>query len=227
MKKWYTFVLIAGACAAPTHASVFFTFDDPGAGPEISYFEGTDNAINPGVFTYSGAAMTLVIDGTQEGLGIQTFNAQLQMDLTIGAVEGSLGGALFAPILGGFFLFVDVDAGNEVIFSGIVTNGGLLTLSTVGSLITTSSTNGLFLAEGPALAGFLGGLHLAPGFDISFTLTNISPGVTTNQDNFLTSFTANSAFTGNAELIPTPGSMALFGLSAMSLSIRRRRRIAG
>lgn len=223
MRNRFMFVLFTSACVAPTlRASIFFTLDDPGPGPEIAYFEGTDNATNPGLFTYIGAPLDLDVDGTQEGLGVQTFVAQLQMSLTIGAIDGTLGSALSAPILGGSFSLVDTNAGNETIFSGALSGGGLLTLSTVGALIATSSTGGLTLAEGPALAGFLGGLQLAPTFDISFTLTNISPAVSINQNNFLTTFTANSAFTGNAELIPTPGSLALFGLGAMSLCVRRR-----
>jgi len=218
-------VLFASACIAPTlQASIFFTFDDPGVGPELSYIEGTDNATDPGVITYIGAPLDFVVDGTNEGLGTQTFVAQLQMDITIGAVIDPSVSILSAPILGGSFLFVDTNTGNQTILSGVLSNGGLLALNTVGSLFATSSTGGLTLAAGPALTGLLGGLQLAPTFDISFTLTDISPSVSTNQNNFLTSFKANSAFTGNAEIVPAPAPSALLVLGAMSLGVWRRRR---
>jgi hypothetical protein len=225
MKFRYMFVLTASAIAVPAlQASVFFTFDDAAGSPEFAYFEGfKDNATSPGFFTYKGVPLDLSVDGTEEGLGTQTFVAQLQMDITIGSVVGTIDGALAAPILGGYMRFVDTNAGDETILGIAFSNGGLLTLSSVGKLIASSNTGDIFMGAGPALTGFLGGQQLAPVFDASFLLSNISSFVTTNPDNFLTSFSANAVFDGSAELVPTPSSFALFGLGAMSMGVRRRR----
>jgi len=225
MNKWCTSVLIAGAFVAPTvHGSVFFTFDDAGGSPEFAYFEGfKDNATSPGFFTYKGVPLDLLVDGTEEGLGTQMFSAQLQMDITIGSVVGTINGALAAPILGGYMRFVDTNAGDETILSVAFSNGGLLTLSSVGLLVASSNTGDIVMGEGSALTGFLGGQSLAPVFDASFLLSNMSPFVTINPDNFLTSFSANAVFNGSAELVPTPGAFALFSLGAVSMGVRRRR----
>lgn len=218
--------LAVGGLCASTQAAVFFTFEDPGSGPEITYTEGTDNNSDPGVLSYTGAQVNLIVDGNEEGLGTINYSASLEMEILIGAVEGEINNILSAPILGGTFTFTnrtEGDNGGDVILSGSMTNGGLLTLNTVGALIATSTTAGLTMDEGPVLAAFLGGLELAPTFDISFTLTNISPGTTKNQENFITSFTANSAFTGNANVIPTPGTALLASASFSLLATRRKR----
>lgn len=214
--------LAAGGLCASTQAAVFFTFDDPGQGPEISYTEGTDNNSDPGVLSYVGGQLDFIVDGTDEGLGVMTYSASLQMEIFIGAVEGQVGNILAAPILGGSFTFTDMGSGDDLL-TGSLSNGGLLTLETVGALIATSTTAGLVMTEGPVLAAFLGGLTLAPNFDMSFTLTNINPGTSKNAQDFITSFQANSAFTGNANVIPTPGTAFLTGLSLSLLATRRKR----
>lgn len=215
--------LAMGGLCASTQAAVFFTFDDPGQGPEITYVEGTDNNSDPGVLTFnSSAQLEFIVDGTEEGLGTMSYTATLDMEIMIGAVEGQVGNILAAPILGGTFTFTDMGSGDDLL-TGSLANGGLLTLDTVGALIATSTTAGLTLSEGAALAPFLAGLSLAPTFDISFTLTNITPGTTKNDSDFITSFSANSAFTGNANVIPTPGTAVLAGLSCSLLATRRKR----
>ncbi len=215
--------LALGGLCASTQAAVYFTFDDPGPGPEITYTEGTDNNSDPGVLVFNNSAqLDFIVDGTDEGLGTMTYTATLDMEIMIGAVQGTVGGILSAPILGGSFAFSEVGSGDDIL-TGSLSNGGLLTLNTVGALIATSTTAGLVMNEGPALAAFLGGLTLTPNFDISFTLTNISPGTTKNADDFITSFVANSAFTGNANVIPSSGPVALAALSMTLLGARRRR----
>lgn len=225
-----------GALCASSSAAVFFTFDDPGAGPEIRYTEGTDDATDPGALSYMGGFVDLIVDGTEHGLGVGSFTAGLNMDIQIGAVTAQFGDLLSAPILGGTFEFREVAmmSGAEgaplgdILLSGALTGGGVVTFSTVGAIISTSTTGGLTMSAGPALTPLLGGLTLGPTFDLSFTLTNIrsltgAPGVSMNQDGFLTSFTANSAFTGNASPVPAPGAIALMGLAGVLVLVGRHR----
>lgn len=221
--------LAAGGFCASTQAAVFFTFDDPGPGAEITYTEGA--GFNAGVVSYTGAPVDLIVDGTEHGLGTIAYTATVTMEIFIGQVADETLGILSAPILGGSFQFHDsAGEGDTLIlegsFLGELNNGALLTLNTVGALISTSTGAGLVLSEGAALASFLGGLTLAPTFDISFTLTNIIAGTEggmKNPDGYITSFTANSAFTGNANVVPTPGAIALSGISMSLLAVRRKR----
>lgn len=218
--------LFAGSLCASAQAAVFFTFDDPGAGPEITYTAGS--ATDSGVVNFTGGLVSLIVDGSQEGIGTTSFAASVAMEIFIGAVEINSGGILVAPILGGSLEFTDSGSG-DLIFEGSfnfdASNGALLTLNSTGALLSTSTGAGLTLTEGAALSPFIGGMHLSPTFDIAFTLTNISPFAFMTQDGFISSFTANSAFTGNANLveIPSPGSLALVSASMAILGVRRKR----
>ncbi len=226
---------LCAAIGAPSHGAVFFTFDDPGAGPEITHFAGDKN--NAGVITYSGSLVNLLIDGTEEGVGLVAKPAFITMNILIGQVESQFGSILTAPIIGGSFHFFDATEGapseaslllrGDFVFDAF--NGGLVTLNTTGALFATSTGAALTLTEGAALKPMLGALTLAPTFDVSFTLTNIrgfdgAPGVFMTEDGYISSFFANSAFTGNAGtmLIPAPSALVLAGFAGM-LGARRRR----
>ncbi len=210
------------AIAAGAHAAVTFTFFDPATGPEISHSSGDSE--QPGVVSWIGQTVTLTIDGTAHGLGIVQFTANVTMELTVGAVLSEEGGIFIAPILDGFFSF-DVDGSKELILTGTVgeTAGAVLALGTTGNIIAQGdgSPGGLIWTAGEALDLFLGGQSLLPIFNANFTLTNFSPAVSLNEDGFLTSFTANSAFTGDAE-IPSPGALALFSLAGLIAARRSR-----
>lgn len=212
------------AIAAGTQAAVTFTFFDPGAGPEIEHFSGTDETKNPGVLTWIGAPVTLTIDGTANGLGIVQFTAEIAMELTVGAVLSEEGGIFVAPILGGTISFSDTVSEANILFATLgIEAGALLALGTTGNIIAQGdgSPGGLFWTAGEALDLFLGGQNLLPIFDANFTLTNITPGVSLNEDGFLTAFTANSAFTGNA-VIPSPGALTLMSLAGILVARRAR-----
>jgi len=216
--------------AATSQAAVFFTFDDPGAGAEIQYTAGTDNDTDPGQIQWVGGNVELVVDGSDQGLGEQTFNAAVNMSLQVGAIEQNMNNLLIAPVLGGSFEFVTTGEGagpQQTILTADLTSGALLTLNSTGAIIASSTDNGgLTYTAGEALEPFLGELFLAPIFDASFTLTNISPPTSENEDGFITDFFANSAFTGNAEAVPTPGAVTLLAMSALMLFGRRGRIVA-
>lgn len=222
--------LVALACAAGTavtaHGAVTFTFFDPGTGPEITYTTGSDNVTSPGNAQWTGSNVTLTVDGSDHGLGVAVFTASVSMDLDVGAVTGMGGQTFIAPILQGTFSFTDIGSG-DTILTGTVgpTAGAVLALGTTGNIIAqgTEGASGLVLTAGSALDSFLGGLVLAPIYDANFTLTNINPAATLNDDDFLEDFFANSAFTGNANVIPSPGAIALAGLSVLTLAAGRKR----
>lgn len=225
-----------GALCAASSATVSFTFDDPGAGPEFLYTAGTDQLTQPGHLSFVGGTLDLIIDASEEGLGVHAFQAALVLEVEIGAVQSQVGDLLISSIIGGAFEFREIpQAGTEgipgnVILAGSLSTGGVATFTTSGAVISTSTTGGLVLSEGPVLAPILAGASLAPTFDVSFTLTNIrnlfgQPGATLTPDGFISSFTANSAFTGNAELatIPTPGATVLLLCGACLALVRRSR----
>lgn len=216
--------LASAGLAASARAAVTFTFFDPATGPEISYIAGTDNATDPGVLTWIGAPVTLTVDGTDHGLGVAPFTANVTMSLDVGAVTGVEGGILTAPILNGVLSFTDAGSGNTILSGAIGTDAGaVIALGTTGNILAqgAGAPGGLVWTAGSALDSFLGGLSLAPIYDANFTLTSLSPAIGMNPQGFLNSFTANSAFTGNAS-IPAPGALCLFTVSGLAWSRRRR-----
>lgn len=216
--------LICAGLAASVNGAITFTFFDPGAGPEITYTAGSDD-MNPGQIEWTNGPVTLTVDGTDEGLGVEVFSANVFMDLQIGAVANEEGGTFIAPILGGSFSFEDVGSG-ETILSAVLgdDSGAVLTLGTTGNIIAEGfgSANGLVFNAGSALMSFLNGLSLLPAFNANFTLTGMDEPATVTDNGFLEDFSANSAFTGTAH-IPTPGTVALAGLSIATMTLRRKR----
>lgn len=221
--------LIAAAAgltlAAAANATVTFTFLDPGPAREVTYTAGTSNS--SGTVTYASTpAVELVFDGTQNGLPRVTYQTTLTMNITVGTAVG-FGGVFSAPI-SGTFTFTEIGSGQNVLL-GTLTNGALLTFGTTGVMAGTSSNATLMLVEGGPLATLLSsnGLSLAPRFDASFSLSDITPlplGLTAN--GYIPSFNASAAFVGNAEVIPSAGAAALAGVAAMFLLPGRKRRQA-
>jgi hypothetical protein len=224
MKKMTTAVALASGLALSSLASatVFFTFDDPSTALEVTYTQG--NAGGPGTMTYSAApTVDLVVDGTQNGLGIVTYSTILSMNLTIGTAT-SFGGIFQAPVLAGSFTF---SVGGNAILTGMINNGAMLTFGSTGSVVATSSNNSLTLVATDALLGQLalgGYTGLGPVFDSSFSLSNLAPRpINLTQDGYIPSFHANAAFVGNAEPIPSAGSTALAAVAGLFLFPGRRR----
>lgn len=223
-------MLTALACAviAPVTMAgeITFTFDDPDGANE---FQG--NAGMPGSLTYdTGAVLDLVVDLSDcDDGGVNVFQAQLAMDLSVGTPSSS-GGVVSAPVEGSF-TFTDTMT-NEIIFTATVDNAALVNFGNAGSVIASANgvDTGLAFEAGPALMG----LNIANliAIDSVFTLTDITveqaatifSDVGGNNPE-LNNFVANSAFTGTAipELVPTPGAASLAGLGLLGFARRRRR----
>lgn len=223
MKSLSTAVALAAGLAVSSMASatVFFTFDDPSTALEVTYTQGA--GINPGTMTYSAApTVDLVVDGSQEGIGIVTYSTTLAMNITVGTAVG-FGGLFQAPVSGTFSFSV---GGNDIL-TGTIQAGAMLTFSSTGSVVASSGNGSLTMVASDALLTQLalnGFTALAPTFDASFSLSNLTPRpLALTQDGYIPSFTGNAAFVGNAEVIPSAGSTALAGVAAFFLMPSRRR----
>lgn len=214
-------LIAAAAFTQAASATVFFTFHDPSTPRELVYTEG--DAFNDGTITYDVTkVVNLIVDGTQHGMGLVTYSSTLVMDLTVSQASGAFG--VFTAFVGGTFRFVH---NGEDILVGTVDDSALVTFNTSGAMISTSSNGSLDFVAGGALLAALQAVNqtgLAPQYDSSFSLADMSPGaIGLNQDGYITSFVANAAFVGNAEVIPSPGTAALGVIAAAFLLPARRR----
>ncbi len=205
-----------------SNASVYFTFQDPGTPREVTYTQGA--GANPGTITYtSGNAVFLEVDGTEEGIGVQTYATTLAMNLTVGTAAAA--GVFFQAPVSGTFVFTDNGSGNTLL-TGTISTGAVLTFLSTGSIVATSSNASLVMAAGAALLpqlGINGFTSIVAQFDAAFSLSSLAPlPIALTPDGYIPSFQANAAFVGNAE-VPTPGSAALAGAAAAFLIPRRRR----
>ena len=215
-------MIAMGALAQTSLATVYFTFQDPTTPLEFRYVEG--DAVNNGTITYDPSAVVeLKVDGSEHGFGVHTFNTTLVLDLEVTTATGNFG--VFTAFVLGTFRFIH---NGEDILTGTVDDAALVTFATAGAMISTSTNNSLDLVAGGALSALLATVNLTdlvPQYDASFSLANITPGVfALNQFGYLTSFDANAAFVGNAEVIPSPGSAALGAIAVMFCMPQRRRR---
>lgn len=210
------------AVAGAANATVYFTYDDPfGPAKELQYTEG--NAMMDGHISYSSAVpFQFVVDGTDEGLGTTTIDAAIIMDVDVGTATPGAGGSFSASVTGTFEVR-DFNT-NELLLDGVITNGAVLTFSSTGGLLATSTNNSLTMSAHGSLLAFLGGLQLEPQMDVAWSLSDISPTVVgTNAWGYFESFNANTAFVGNAERVPSPGAASLLAAAGLVTLPRRRR----
>ncbi len=221
---------LALACAlgvpSVASANVFFTFDDPATGNEVSGTIGS-----PSFITYDlSQPVTLVVDGSEEpGVTSSEVQATLNMNFSLGAPLRS--GPMTMASVQGSFEFVVAEPGpnqGEVILSATLDGGQLFLFAGAGSVVTTAMVEGGDLAYTPG--PFLNNLGIDQLFaiDAVFTLTDIIfdelEPVAENPagEEVINSFTANAAFTATA-FIPSPGAIALFGTAIGATLFRRRR----
>lgn len=227
MNRNLALIVGAGLLAASTAsagiitAPVYFTYDDPAGQPlELTYTAGGGG--NDGSISFSSPnPIDLVVDASAGGWGVTTYSVSLTLDLTVGTASG-FGGVFFAPI-SGTFAFND---GVDDILTGVIDDGAFLTFGTTSSLQANSGNGTLSMsAAGALLAQFGPNFNqLQPMFNVSWALSDISGVPSLNNDGYLTSFNANTAFVGSAEVrpIPSPGSAALLAIAGL-VSVPRRR----
>lgn len=211
------------ALSSAAHAGIAMSFADPIPGRQL---HNTENGAAPGVgrMTYDQTAvLAFYIDGTAEGFGEVTFgNARMEMDLAIGAAV-TFGGVTQAPVTGTFTVY-DATDGRVDIITGVAQLGTYVRVGNTNSLLF-SDPNFVYL-PGPALTALMapGRVFTNPTEGV-FTLTSIAAvggGNFLNPDGTFRTFDANASYSGNTEVIPTPGALALAGLGALCL-VRRKR----
>ena len=205
-------MILVGAAAA--QGAITFTFADPTAMSEMSH--------TGGLLSYNADAIDFTIHSTEAGYAGETYE-----DATLSFTATAVDGGSFGPFQAGLVTtttFEFRDNAGDLLLSGSFTNGTLALINDVGGITADedASFGGLtYTAHGDFLADLqAANLELAPEFDAAFTLTNIEFG---SPGQGLADFTANSAFTGTAHVIPTPGALALAGFGGLA-AIRRRTR---
>lgn len=218
------------ALAGAAQADLAFSFADPGAGirPVTCVAGGGGPGI--GRITYNMAVpISFIVDGTNEpgflGGSPHVFNATLELQLDIGAATTAAG--VTTASVNGYFIVKD-NVSNNMILRGDTASGP-------GAFVRVGGTNSILFSDQTGFAYTFGAALnslLAPGRspanpqEAVFTLTNIlvAQGLSLidAQTKTFNSFSANSSFTGNTAVIPTPGSIALVGLGGLIATRRRR-----
>ncbi len=207
--------------AGAAQAGIAFSFADPIPGRQLT---STANAQEAGVanLTYDQSAqIQFLVDGTDVGFGSVVFqNARLEMNLSLGAAS-TAGGVTQAPVTGSFTIY---DFSNEVrtnILTGIADLGTYVRIGNTNSLLFSDPS--FSYVSGPALSAYLApGTTFTDPTEAVFTLTSISPSSFLNPDGTFKSFQANASFTGNTEVVPAPGALALAGLGGLLVTRRKR-----
>lgn len=218
------------ALAGAAQADLAFSFADPGAGirPVTCVAGGGGPGI--GRITYNMAVpISFIVDGTNEpgflGGSPHVFNATLELQLDIGTATTAAG--VTTAAVNGYFIVKD-NVSNNMILRGDTVAGA-------GAFVRVGGTNSILFSDQTGFAYTFGAALnslLAPGRtpanpqEAVFTLTNIlvAQGLSLidAQTKAFNSFSANSSFTGNTAVIPTPGSIALVGLGGLIAARRRR-----
>lgn len=217
--------LAAAAVAGSASASITFSFADPIPGRQLRN-QANGAGVGVGLLTYDTTApITFLVDGTDEGLSQWTWsNARMEMNLALGAAT-TFAGVTVAPVQGTFTIYD---------FTGSVRNDILTGTAAAGTFVRISNTNSILFSDpdftytaGPALAALLpSGVSFVNPTEGSFSVTDVSVaeggGHFIGPGGVFRTFTANSSFSGNTALIPSPGALALAATSGM-IALRRRR----
>lgn len=240
-------VALAGAAASASAGPMAFTqtigltFRDPGSGRELSYTQPAGLG-GLGALTYD-SSVPVELSIQLGDFGILTpllISSRLSLDVDVGPASAGALPQQFVASTFGDFTFVRA-SDNVPLIVGSFNDGSLARRRTAGGLeasglIATPQFTITFIAA--LLAEFSNVGFNFPGFDedrfgdLAFTLTNIvqtnpgDPAVITppqTAEQFLSSFTADSAFTASIPVIPTPGAVGLAFTAGLMLVGKRRR----
>ncbi|MBX9736815.1 MAG: hypothetical protein K2X32_07805 [Phycisphaerales bacterium] len=213
--------------AAAANASVTFQFADPAGGSQLTNVANGGGA-GLGLMTYDTSAnIDFFVDGSGAGLLSPSFlGAHLEIAFTLGAGVVLPGGTIQIPVTGTFTVYQGTGMSRVNILTGTTLPSGSGAFFQVGSTqsILFSDPEGFAYTAGPALTPFLAGNSLIDPQEAVFTVTDLtlsSAASLLGAGGVVNSFTANTSFSGNAN-IPTPGAMALVGVGGL-LAARRRR----
>ncbi len=169
------------------------------------------------------APISLLFDGSEDGYANHVFaNARMDMAMSIGAAT-TVGGVTTAPLFGSFTIYDGIIDPAFEIFSGVAAAGTFVRIS--NTTLFSSATPNFVYTAGPALIAITGPIAFVDPSEGVFTLTSVvaeGGGSFINPDGSFNTFDANASFTGNTQAVPTPGSIAILGLSCLCLAGRRR-----
>jgi hypothetical protein len=210
-------LVVTAGLATASQAALTFSFADPVPGRQMSYSQAT------GLITYDNTALiSVLVDGSTEPVPFNVAfpGSTMTMNLSVGAV--SVAGPLVQAPVAGFFELRDNTS--ALILRGDTANGSFLRLGATGSILMSSDISFGFTA-GPALNAIL-----APGRTLSnpqesvFTVTDllVTGGGPLVSDGVMRSWSANASYSGNSEVVPAPGAIALAGLGGLLVARRKR-----
>lgn len=207
------------AAAGSANAALTFSFADPIPGRQMSYSSSS------GLISYdSSAVLSFLVDGSTEPNNFnQVFgNAGMNMMLNVGSISVA-GPIVTAPVSGFFEIF---DRGTEtLIVRGDTAAGSFVRLGATSSILMSSDISFTYTA-GPALnALLLPGRAPSDPQEAVFTVTDLlvtggGPLVVQGQ---MRDWTANASMSGNTEVVPAPGVLALAGMGGLMVATRKRR----
>ncbi len=223
MRSSSTFYAAAAVALAASAASadLTFSFADPVPGRQLTH--------NAGAVSYAiGVPLALLIDGSTEPVPFTTtFNAGLELNLTLGPASAPVGGFSQAPASGTFVLrnLSNPDPQTNIILSGAAESGAFVRIAGTNSILFSHETWFSYAAGPELLALLVPGRTLADPQEAVFTVTDIATGgppLIPAGGGAIANFTANASFSGNVSVVPTPGALALAGVGGL-LALRRRR----
>ena len=212
-----TALVAACGIAGVSQAALTFSFADPVPGRQMSYSQGT------GLISYDNlAAITVLVDGSTEPISFSTAfpNSTMTMSLAVGTVSVA-GPVIQAPVAGFFELR---DASSALIIRGDTANGSFIRLGSTSSILMSDDISFAYTA-GPSLTALLvPGRALANPQEAVFTVTDllVGGGGPLVVDGQMRSWTANASYSGNSEVVPAPGAIALASLGGLLIARRKR-----
>jgi len=213
-----------GALASTAGAAVSFTYADPPGSNEVVYTAPLDPG-DDGVVTVD-TIVDLQVDLSDHGLGVHDFfGVHFVKQATVGPATEVAPGIFSAESIDCTFSYTT--SGGDFLLGGSYSGGNLVLVANSGSLTANITAPGGLLAYSygqPMLDLLFGsGLVYGPAIDAVWTLTNVS-NVAILPSGYFDSFTSNAAFTGTAQIVPTPGALALGLFSCVTAYGRRSSR---
>ena len=219
-------VLAASGVAVTAHASIAFSFADPIPGRQL---HNTMNGGGAGVGLLSydtSVPIAFLVDGTDDGFGPVTFaGARMEMNMTLGAAA-SIAGITLAPVAGTFTIYTMESEVRMDILTGTASAGSFVRISNTNSMLFSDPD--FVYTAGAALAALMapGSTFSAPS-EAVFTLTDIAAvggGSFIGPRGVFQSFDANTSFSGNTNVVPTPAGSLALALTGLAAVRRQRRR---
>lgn len=216
---------VSTLAASAANADIAFSFADPFAGTQFVHTQGGGGG-NNGLLTYNqNAVITFNVDGSGEGLGsLQYTNARLETNLIFGLGTVTPGG-IVVPVTGTFTIYDFTGNVRTNLLTGTATAGAFFRTGNTSSILFSDASGFAYSAAGSLAAWLPVGTTLGNPQEAVFTITNlvVANGQSLlDNDGVVRSFTANSSYSGNAALVPTPGAMAMLGLGGLAAARRRR-----